>query len=401
MSKPIFLNEKKNSDTVEVNIIGRIGSSMFEEGYTKEDAKNDILKNKDKNLVVNLFSGGGSLYDGLFIRDCLAMHPMDTVVNVIGMAGSSATIISTGAKRVRMSTNATFVIHEPSFSGTFNPTKLAEAAKEMEQLYGIMLSIYQAKTGLNEPELRDMMNNTDKIFTAQEALKYGFVDELFTPLAIAAELQSKAETGEFIDETIKTNLIDMEVQNKYDELSTQFNALQNELENMTASFDALTAVKASFESKVEEMTNELNQVKSEKDALTTEIASLKEAQVVAYIDNAVASGKIVEPLRESYLTLAKTNLDVVKNIIDTIPVRVSVSQILAVTPTGDAFSELVKGKEGWDEVDYMSGKDGKFDKTETRATLAKIKELYPTEYNLIHMKAYDKAGYEKIKNKSK
>jgi ATP-dependent protease ClpP protease subunit len=381
MSKPIFLNEKKNSDTVEVNIIGRIGSSMFEEGYTKEDAKNDILKNKDKNIVVNLFTGGGSAYDGLFIHDLLAMHPKDTTVNILGMAASAGSIIALGAKKIRMSKNASLMIHEPMFGGGVTPSTIDGVKEEMEQLYGIMLNIYQSKTGINEPELREMMNNKDKWFTAEEALKLNFIDEIFTPMAIAAELQSKAETGEFINEIIKTNIIDMEFQQKYDQLSVEFNTLQNELETMKASYDAMEAVKASFEAKVEEVTNELNSVKTENEDLKAQIALATEKSIIDFVNSAVKSGKITEPLKDQYLKLAKQDFETVKAILDVAPERVSIVNTLIDNSKTDiqVLNELIKGKENWDEIDFL-GKDAE--------TLEKIKNYHPEYYSMIHKKAY-------------
>jgi ATP-dependent protease ClpP protease subunit len=381
MARTIFLNAKKNSDVVEVNIVGTIGDSFWGDSYTREDAKNDILKNRDKKLVVNLFTEGGNLYDGLFIHDILKQHPQETIVNILGMAASAGTIIALGADKVRMSKNSSFMIHQPALSARVTPNNVDEISDELDKAYNIILSIYQSKTGLNDTELRDMMK-TDKWMDAEEALKLGFVDEIFEPQKVAAQLMGTAQRGGQISEYLKINdNTTMEIQAQYEELTNSYNALQNELEEAKTIIESLEAVKASFESDLNNVNTELESVKTENENLKAAIALQTEKNIIDFVNNAVKSGKITEPLKDQYLKLAKQDFETVKSILDVAPERISIVNTLIDNSKSDTqvLNELIQGKEGWDEIDFL-GKDPE--------TLEKIKNYHPEYYSMIHKKAY-------------
>jgi ATP-dependent Clp protease protease subunit len=378
-NKTIFLNTK--GDTVEVNIVGTIGDSMFGDSYTREMAKNDILNNKDKNLNINLFTNGGNLYDGIFIHDILKQHPKKTTCNVIGLVASAGTIIALGCDNIRMSANATFMIHQPALMAVVTPSNVDEISSELDKAYNVILQIYQAKTGLSEEILKEMMNKQDQYFTATEALKNGFVDEVFTPMKLAASLMNDAVNGRIIEDYLKNKNLDMEIQAKYDELTNSYDTLKNEFETLKIDLATEKEVKNTLETQLNSVIEENKTIVAEKETLTVEITALKDAQIVDYIESAVTSGKIVLPMRESYLTLARANFAEVKNILSATPERVSVNDILNIVAPSEKLDSLVKGKENWDEIKFMQN---------DRETLEKIKNLHPQYFEKIHKIAYPK-----------
>ena len=379
----------KVGDKVEINIIGHIGSSMFTESYTREQAKKDILENRDKELVVNIFSEGGNFYDGVFIYELLKSHPMPTTSNILSLAASAASIIAIACKKVRMSKNATLMIHEPAMNTKITSSNSSKLKSQMDIAYSQLINIYQTKTGLNEDKLRDLMDNKDVWMDANTAKSMGFVDEIFDSEKVLASLMNDVSQGFSIEDSIKNKDFDMDNELKYTELENSYSSLLAEYDTMKLEVSSLKTeneanllVKAELEEKVNTLETEKTELVSNKVELENKVNELVNAQIEDFINNSVVTGKITEVQKENYLKLAKTDFESVKNIISSIPNRTKITDIIVNTAQVDGLDNLIKGKENWDEIDYLK-KDNK--------TLETIKTMYPEYYSKIHKKAYPTA----------
>lgn len=109
-------------------------------------------------------------------------------VYLYGFNASASTIISLGAKTVKMDKNGFYLVHKVSNWigewGTKNADEIQEAIdrlqknkQENDKIDMVLAQLYAAKTGKDVQEMHDVLTKGTWL-TAQEAKEYGFVDEL-------------------------------------------------------------------------------------------------------------------------------------------------------------------------------------------------------------------------------
>ena len=163
----IFLGEDVNEHTANLVV-----AQLLQLAY--EDPKKDI------KLYIN--SPGGSVYDGLAIYDTIQYIKPDVQTIGIGLQASmGAFLLSSGTKGKRVALpNSRIMIHQPS-SGT--------QGKVTDQEITLRESIY-LKQRLNEilskntgQDISKIEKNADRDYwmSAEEAKKYGLIDEVIFP----------------------------------------------------------------------------------------------------------------------------------------------------------------------------------------------------------------------------
>ncbi len=163
----IFLGEEVNEQTANVVVAQLLH-------LANEDP------NKDIQLYIN--SPGGTVYDGLAIYDTIQFIKPDVQTIGIGLQASmGAFLLSSGSKGKRMMLpNARVMIHQPS-SGT--------QGKVTDQEISLRESLY-IKEKLTEIMAKNVGQKVDKVkadmerdfwMSAEEAVKYGLVDEVIDP----------------------------------------------------------------------------------------------------------------------------------------------------------------------------------------------------------------------------
>jgi ATP-dependent Clp protease, proteolytic subunit ClpP len=160
----IFLGEDVNSHTA--NLV--VAQLLF---LAHEDPKKDI------KLYIN--SPGGSVYDGLAIIDTMNFIKPDVETIGIGLQASmGAMLLSCGAKGKRyILPNSRVMIHQPSSGTEGKITDQEIALKEGIFLKKRLAEIFAKNTGKDIKTVeRDM--DRDNWMSAEEALKYGIVDEI-------------------------------------------------------------------------------------------------------------------------------------------------------------------------------------------------------------------------------
>ena len=136
-----------------------------------EDAKKDIF------FYIN--SPGGSVYDALAIYD--TMHYITNDVHTVGIgvqASAAAFLLSSGTKGKRFALpNATVMIHQPSSGTRGKVTDQEIDLRESLRIKKLLETLMAQNTG-QKPEQIHVDMERDKWLTAQEAKKYGIIDEI-------------------------------------------------------------------------------------------------------------------------------------------------------------------------------------------------------------------------------
>jgi len=150
-----------------------------------EDISNYLSNNKGKNVDVEIVSPGGNLDDGLTSYRLIGNHDGYTSLDIIGSTASAGTVIACAFNWVSICENAGYLIHNSSDPEGGNAKKLERSVKELKKADEDMVAIYVRKTGQKADFIRELMAENEWL-TAQEALKYGFVDEIKPAMKIAA-----------------------------------------------------------------------------------------------------------------------------------------------------------------------------------------------------------------------
>lgn len=139
-------------------------------------------ENPDADISLYINSPGGSVTAGMAIYDTMnyVKCPVRTVC--IGMAASmGAFLLMAGEKGKRMALpNSEIMIHQPSGGASGQATDVTIRAEWLLKTRHKMSQMMADMTGKTLEEIeRDV--ERDHFMTAQEALEYGIIDEIYQP----------------------------------------------------------------------------------------------------------------------------------------------------------------------------------------------------------------------------
>lgn len=166
---------------LEYNILGTIKKEKdtiktFLEGAGKQD------------VVFNIASEGGSIFEGLTIAGIIAEYAGKTTAKGIGIVASAATIIMLAADKKQMTKNSFFMIHNSSASIDGNKQEMERTKELLEKVDEQMAAIYVAQIASKgklidnsyektSKKVKEMMD-AETWLTAEEAKEMGFIDEV-------------------------------------------------------------------------------------------------------------------------------------------------------------------------------------------------------------------------------
>lgn len=217
--------------TYNINIDDYIGRW----GYSKQYIRNQLAGLKGKPVNVRISSLGGSVEHGLDIRQQFLDHG-EVTAYLYGLVASSATIAALGAKKVCISKYCMFLVHKVSnwvdAWGQMNADQIQELIDDLKEnklqndKFDLVLAqMYANKCNKQIDEILDTLK-AGRWLTAQEALEYGFVDEI-----IEDSKEDKVNLASFTD---KLNVLGFpalpQMDNKEDKESGWFQRIMEKLD---------------------------------------------------------------------------------------------------------------------------------------------------------------------------
>ncbi|MEY3561865.1 MAG: hypothetical protein RL068_1017 [Actinomycetota bacterium] len=158
-----------------------LGSEVRDDNANEICAKILLLAAEDseKDIFLYINSPGGSITAGMAIYDTMQYVPNDIVTVGIGMCASMGQfLLSSGTKGKRYATpNTRVLLHQPhgGFGGTASDIQTqAELIMSMKRQ---LASITASQTGKTVEQVM-LDGDRDRWFTAEEALEYGFIDQI-------------------------------------------------------------------------------------------------------------------------------------------------------------------------------------------------------------------------------
>lgn len=199
----------ENSDTAEIMLYGQIvedGPKWWK--WSEEDksaadfdkAVKEVREKGAKKLLLRINSPGGVCTESVAMRAILGNAGFEEInIRIEGMCASAATDIATlpGA-HVAICEGSEYMIHNPWCYALGNANELEHTIERLRNIEQVSRGFYVKKSGQSEEQIKAWMDE-EKWFTAEEAVEYGFADELLeaevqgeTPAAACASTREMA-----------------------------------------------------------------------------------------------------------------------------------------------------------------------------------------------------------------
>jgi ATP-dependent protease ClpP protease subunit len=184
------INNKTNSDTVQMDMFGVVGGDWWGDGGITRDSFAKELKgipSSVKTVDLRMSSPGGDVFEGRAIANLMSDHRCAFNINVISECCSIATIIAMAGDTIHMSDGSVFLVHRCYTIALGNSQELGKLAKDLELIDETMVKTYQNKTKMSQKDILSLMDE-NRYMNADEAKKLGFVDSISEDTTNASSL---------------------------------------------------------------------------------------------------------------------------------------------------------------------------------------------------------------------
>ena len=161
-----------------IDIDGEIGYW----GVTARDFKRSLKDLGDvQNIKVRLNTVGGSVGDGVAIKNALRDHDAKVHIQIDGYALSIGSVIAMAGDSISASEDSLFMIHNPWSVAVGDSNDMRHEAEVLEKHEEAIVAAYLSRgaVDLSAEELREAMNH-ETWYTAEEAKEAGFIDRINT-----------------------------------------------------------------------------------------------------------------------------------------------------------------------------------------------------------------------------
>lgn len=230
--KMMFRQEKNDSGATKIYIYDNITAQgpfnweTWEYDESETSAKHfislldSIPDGSDIELHINSY--GGEVKEGVAIYNLLKAKQANKICHIDCFAYSVAYVIALGCDKIIMHRGSTIMLHNMWCTCSGNATQLRKAADDLDEMMAANRQIFLEKCNLSEDELMEMLDK-ETILSPDEALKYGFCDEI--------------DSQELVTQEEGAN----QFKQMYEQLTSQMNS-QKSLSLMAAEFIQQAAV---------------------------------------------------------------------------------------------------------------------------------------------------------------
>lgn len=385
----------QNDQEVEVIIYGRIGRW---DNNSARLLSNEIklLDTKYQKIIFRLHSEGGEVFEGTAIFTAIRNCQAKTMAIVDGIACSMAAILVMACDEVWMHKTTYLMIHAASGGAYGNANMLRQVIELLDKVDKTLSEILQAKTGKSPEEVAKWMEK-DTWFTAQEALDAklitGIIDSkkdfklpklpknqkelntqelynLFAETLLPEEPGNEQEQEETTPVKEETTPVNQNSNHKNDSMKLTNEQIQEMgLSGVTASSseaDVLAAIQTKQKADQDKISK-----------LQNDLKAADAAKKDALLDNAESQGKITAKQREWYDKVSATsNYEDLKALLDEIPARTKITDLLKGSSTGGSTPE---NRDTWTWDDYQEKDPQALEKLEAENN-AEFRKLLNAKY---------------------
>lgn len=140
-----------------------------------------IDKAAGEDLDVEINSGGGDLFSGTEIYSLLRQYPGNVNIHIISLCASAASVIMC-AGHSDITPASQVMIHNVWSYTEGDHNDMTHMADMLNTADRAVAAAYEEKTGMKISDLLELMEK-ETWLTADDAVEYGFVDEIAKPAA--------------------------------------------------------------------------------------------------------------------------------------------------------------------------------------------------------------------------
>lgn len=171
---PVKAESKDNT----ISILDVIGEDWWTgEGVTSKRIAGALRAIGERDVVVNINSPGGDMFEGIAIYEQLRQHNGHVTVNVLGMAASAASIIAMAGDTINIGRPSFLMIHNCWCLAAGNRHDFAQVAEQLVPFDAAMADVYHSRTGVGIDEVSAMMDK-ETWLNGAKAVEIGFADAL-------------------------------------------------------------------------------------------------------------------------------------------------------------------------------------------------------------------------------
>jgi len=130
-------------------------------------------------IHLRINSPGGDVFAARCIEQAIVESGKTVIAHIDGLCASAATYIALACGKVLMGEGSMFMIHNAWTMAWGDKNDLTKTATLLNKIDSTLANSYAKKTGASTPDIAALMD-AETWFTAQEALDFGFVDEVST-----------------------------------------------------------------------------------------------------------------------------------------------------------------------------------------------------------------------------
>lgn len=185
----------KAADTTEktIDILDPIGYDWWRDSsITAKTIGAQLKSHAGADIVVNINSPGGDVFEGLAIYNLMREYTGHITVRVLGIAASAASFIAMAADEVQIARAGFFMIHNAWIGVIGDRNDMRDTADFLEQIDATIADIYHIKTGIDVAELAEQMDKETWI-TGKSAVDTGFADGFLAADAVEEQPNNHAK----------------------------------------------------------------------------------------------------------------------------------------------------------------------------------------------------------------
>ena len=301
-----------------------------------------------KSIKVWINSPGGIVMDGYNIYNAILKTKTKVDTVCVGIAASIAAVIFQAGRNRVMNEYALLMYHNP-YGGN---------SDELKKMRVSIAKMIASRTGKSEDEILKMMDKTTWI-TASEALMSGFCDSIEVSADFnkkrSATTDAKAmwkESAQVLNSIFKPKNKTMnKVANKLGLISDASE------ESIVSAIDSIVNKKNDMEDKMKKMEDDYAEAKQECDKLKAQLDEMKQkaedeakkaeeeaknakkAEAKNMVEGFAKAGKIKNEAIEKWVAMAADNFEMVKNLLEELPVNKVANKIEVNTGDQGAASD--------------------------------------------------------------
>lgn len=169
---------KDGEDEASINIYDAIGMDPWTgEGITVKRIAGILRNIGERDVVVNINSPGGDLFEGIAIYNLLRDHKQNVTTRVVGLAASAASVIAMAGDEIQVARAGFMMIHNVWVMAIGNRNDLRDSADQLEVFDDAIASVYAARTGMEKKDIAKLMDK-ETWFSGEQAVDNGFAEDL-------------------------------------------------------------------------------------------------------------------------------------------------------------------------------------------------------------------------------